>query len=145
MPESERQTLLVLRAQCGDRAAFEELLAGVEVRLLRYLAGLIGDSHAAEDVLQETFVIVWKKLGWLRDPELFRPWIHRIAVLEAAMLALVLSLMNFKDRTQVIVLLTSVMVYTVLAVGMVVLGTYTKLSAERVLKAISLLHERPKS
>lgn len=30
MPEDRRQSLLVLRAQCGDRAAFDELLAGVQ-------------------------------------------------------------------------------------------------------------------
>ena len=83
MPENRRQNLLVLRAQCGDRAAFDELLAGVQVRLHRYLAGLVGDRHLAEDVLQEAFVIVWKKLGWLRDPALFRPWLHRIATREA--------------------------------------------------------------
>ena len=83
MSASQRQILLVLRAQCGDRQAFDELLAGVQLRLQRFLFGLIGDAHAADDVLQETFVIVWKKLGWLRDPELFGPWMHRIAKREA--------------------------------------------------------------
>jgi ABC-type tungstate transport system substrate-binding protein len=67
------------------------------------------------------------------------------ALLEAVLLAAVLLLTDFKDRTQVIVFMTSVMVYSVLAVGLVVLGTYTRLSAERVLKAIALLHERSAS
>ena len=64
------------------------------------------------------------------------------AVLEAVLLAAVLLLTDFKDRTQVIVFMTSVMVYSVLAVGLIVLGTYMKLSAERVLKAIAVLHEQ---
>ncbi len=37
------------------------------------------DSHLAEDLLQETFLQIYRKLAWLRHPELFRPWAYRIA------------------------------------------------------------------
>src|SRR5688500_3477299 len=80
---AEREVFLVLRAQTGDRGALDALLASVQEPLYRYVLSLTGGRHAAEDVLQETFVRVYRKLGWLREPELFRPWAYRIATREA--------------------------------------------------------------
>ncbi|MBV9927026.1 MAG: sigma-70 family RNA polymerase sigma factor [Acidobacteria bacterium] len=80
---AQREAFLVLRAQSGDRAALDELLASVQEPLYRYLLSLVRERHLAEDVLQETFVRVYRKLGWLREPELFRPWAYRIATREA--------------------------------------------------------------
>jgi len=74
---------LVLLAQADDREALGELFRSVQAPLHAYLARLLGDDHVAEDVLQEVFVIVWRKLRWLREPELFRPWVYRIASREA--------------------------------------------------------------
>lgn len=75
--------LLILRAQAGDLAAFEGLLHTVEPQLRRYVGRLTGPRGAVDDVLQETFVRVWRGLGWLRDPALFRAWAYRIATREA--------------------------------------------------------------
>jgi RNA polymerase sigma-70 factor (ECF subfamily) len=84
MKESaEREAFLVLRAQSGDRQALDALLASVQEPLYRYLLSLVRERHPAEDALQETFVRVYRKLGWLREPELFRPWAYRIATREA--------------------------------------------------------------
>jgi RNA polymerase sigma-70 factor, ECF subfamily len=68
----------VLRAQCGDRDALELLLRSIQPSLRRYLGGLIGSFHA-DDVLQEVLMVVARKLAWLEQPELFRPWAFRIA------------------------------------------------------------------
>jgi RNA polymerase sigma-70 factor (ECF subfamily) len=68
----------VLRAQCNDRDALEFLLRSVQPSLRRYLAGLVGTFHA-DDVLQEVLIVVARKLAWLEQPELFRPWAFRIA------------------------------------------------------------------
>jgi RNA polymerase sigma-70 factor (ECF subfamily) len=69
----------VLLAQSGDRAALEELFKAVEGPLLRYVLGVVADRALAEDVLQEVFILIYRKLYWLREPELFRPWAYRIA------------------------------------------------------------------
>jgi RNA polymerase sigma-70 factor (ECF subfamily) len=69
---------VVLLAQCGDPAALETLLLGIQNTLSRYISGLVGRT-AAEDVLQEVFVKIWQNLQWLHRPELFRPWAYRIA------------------------------------------------------------------
>jgi RNA polymerase sigma-70 factor (ECF subfamily) len=68
----------VLRAQCSDRDALELLLRSIQPSLRRYLGGLVGTFHA-DDVLQEVLIVVARKLVWLEQPELFRPWAFRIA------------------------------------------------------------------
>lgn len=83
MTDSRQETFLILRAQSGDRAAFEELLKSIQIRLFRYVFRLIGKREAAEDVTQEVFLIVYRKLRWLENPKLFRAWIYRIASREA--------------------------------------------------------------
>ena len=81
--KAKRETLLVLRAQAGDRAALEEILKIVQEPLYRYIYRLVGESTQSEDILQEVFMRIYSKLGWLNDPELFRPWAYRIASREA--------------------------------------------------------------
>ena len=78
-----REALLVLRSQSGDREALDALLASVQGPLYRYLLSLLRERHLAEEALQETFVRVYRKLAWLREPGLFRPWAYRIATREA--------------------------------------------------------------
>src|SRR4051812_79904 len=83
MADATREARLVLRAQVGDRAALDELFQAVQAPLFCYLRGLTGDAHLAEDALQEVFLRVYRKLGWLREAGLFRPWCYRIATREA--------------------------------------------------------------
>src|SRR5579863_6099485 len=72
------QTLLVLLAQAGDRAALEQLLRDIHAPLRRYISGLVG-ADFADDVLQETALQIFRKLSFLREPSVFRPWTYRIA------------------------------------------------------------------
>ena len=80
---AEREGFLVLRAQSGDRGALGELLELVQEPLYRYVLSLVRERQLAEDVLQETFIRLYRKLGWLREPGLFRAWAYRIATREA--------------------------------------------------------------
>jgi RNA polymerase sigma-70 factor, ECF subfamily len=72
------QTLLVLLAQSGDRAALEELLREAYGPLRRYITRLAG-SALADDILQETSLQIFRKLPFLREPAVFRAWTFRIA------------------------------------------------------------------
>ena len=72
------QTLLVLLAQAGDRAALEQLLHDAYAPLRRYITSLAGDD-LADDILQETSLQIFRKLPFLREPAVFRPWTFRIA------------------------------------------------------------------
>ncbi|MCC6857812.1 MAG: sigma-70 family RNA polymerase sigma factor [Bryobacterales bacterium] len=78
MTTSIREQQWVLRAQCRDRDALECLLRSVQPWLHRYLRGLVG-ARDAEDLLQEVLILVCRHLACLRTPELFRPWVYRIA------------------------------------------------------------------
>jgi RNA polymerase sigma-70 factor, ECF subfamily len=81
---SQRQeALLVLHAQTGDRGALDKLLQSVQQPLFGYLLRLTGERALAEDVLQDVFVLIYRKLSWLEEPLLFRPWAYRIASREA--------------------------------------------------------------
>ncbi len=74
---------LVLRAQSGEREAFDALLREVGPALLRYVTRVTNDRALAEDIVQETFVAVVRKIRWLTEPSLFRAWTYRIASREA--------------------------------------------------------------
>jgi RNA polymerase sigma-70 factor, ECF subfamily len=73
----------VLRAQVGSRDALEALFRAIQEPLYRYVGGLVGNRALAEDVVQEVLVRIYRNLGDLREPALFRPWCYRIATREA--------------------------------------------------------------
>ena len=77
-PTKTDQTLLVLLAQSGDRAALEQLLHDAYPPLRRYITRLAG-AALADDILQETSLQIFRKLRYLREPAVFRPWTFRIA------------------------------------------------------------------
>ena len=72
------QTLLVLLAQSGDRAALEQLLRESYAPLRRYISRLAGPD-LADDILQETSIQIFRKLTHLREPAVFQAWSLRIA------------------------------------------------------------------
>ena len=77
-PPTPDQTLLVLLAQTGDRSALEQLLREAYAPLRRYITRLAGEA-LADDILQETSLQIFRKLPFLREPAVFRPWTFRIA------------------------------------------------------------------
>lgn len=81
--ETQRQeSWRVLCAQSGDREALNELLKAVQEPLYRYILSLARDEHLSEDILQEVFIRIYRKLRWLREPDVFRSWAYRIATRE---------------------------------------------------------------
>jgi RNA polymerase sigma-70 factor (ECF subfamily) len=80
---SQQEALWLVQAQCGDREALDRLLQAVQERLYGYLFNLVRDHHLAGDLLQDVFVIVIRKLRWLREPSAFLPWAYRIASRQA--------------------------------------------------------------
>jgi RNA polymerase sigma-70 factor (ECF subfamily) len=83
MTGDAQQRALVLRAQSGDRDAFDALLREIAPPLLRYATRVTGDVGMAEDVVQEALIAIVRKIEWLNDPSLFRPWAYRIASRQA--------------------------------------------------------------
>src|SRR5947207_1319450 len=54
------RSVLVVRCQAGDGTAFAELIGLYQPRLRYFLARLVGDEHAADDLLQEVWVTVYR-------------------------------------------------------------------------------------
>ena len=71
--------LAVARAIAGDREVLDGVLAALDRPLYRYISKLVARREMAEDVLQEVLFRICRKIVWLRDPELLRPWAFRIA------------------------------------------------------------------
>src|SRR4030095_17235369 len=80
---SEQENWWVLQAQSGSREALNELFKSVQEPLFRYIVSLVRDQHQAEDILQEVFIRIYRKLRWLREPEAFRAWAYQTASREA--------------------------------------------------------------
>lgn len=65
----------VASAAAGDVVAFERLVRAMQGRVWRYLVHLVGDAALAEDLAQEVFLRVYRKLHTLRDPNRFVSWV----------------------------------------------------------------------
>jgi len=64
----------------GDTAAFEEILNRYKKSGFSIVYRMIGNYHEAEDISQEVFISVYKKIYQFDNSKKFAPWIHRIAV-----------------------------------------------------------------
>ena len=75
----DAEFILVVRAQRGERDAFEELVRRTSRLVYARIYLEIGDAHQSEDLVQETLMTAYRTLGQLTQPEKFRPWLLRIA------------------------------------------------------------------
>jgi len=70
---------LVRRVVAGEHAAFAEIVARYERRVYSLARRLAPSAADAEDVLQETFVRVYRKLDTFRGEARFSTWLFRVA------------------------------------------------------------------
>lgn len=85
VPELETDdNTLAARAAAGDDSAFETLVHRYQARVFRLACRLTGDADAA-DVLQETFLQVYRHLSSFRGESHFGTWLYRIATNAALM------------------------------------------------------------
>ena len=64
----------------GSRDDFDRLYRDSYARILRTLAGVLGDASAAEDCAQEAFVAAFKAWPRWRPSAPAEAWLHRIAI-----------------------------------------------------------------
>jgi len=75
--------LLVLMAQDGEAAAWDELVSRWQKPLWRHACRLTGRAEAAWDVMQEAWLGMVRGLRKLDDPRGFRAWAYRITTRRA--------------------------------------------------------------
>jgi len=69
---------LIVRAQYGDAAAFEELVRNYDQAVLRLALHLTGSEQDAQDIYQEAFLRAYQNLDRFRFESSFYTWIYRI-------------------------------------------------------------------
>jgi RNA polymerase sigma-70 factor (ECF subfamily) len=79
-PLPQVDAALLARAQHGDRAAHAELYELFAALVYTIARRILASSALAEDVLQETFVEVIRKIGGYRGEAELGFWIKRIAI-----------------------------------------------------------------
>jgi RNA polymerase sigma-70 factor (ECF subfamily) len=63
----------------GDKRAFGELVERYQTRLLNFIYRTTGDRERAEDLVQETFIRVYRHLHRFDQTKKFSTWIYTIA------------------------------------------------------------------
>ena len=64
----------------SEQERFWRLLEPEYHRAMMFCRKLIGDRDQGDDLYQDALVIAYTKIGDLRDPAAFRPWLYRIIV-----------------------------------------------------------------
>ncbi|HKE82517.1 MAG TPA: sigma-70 family RNA polymerase sigma factor [Vicinamibacterales bacterium] len=75
---------LAARAAAGDDSAFETIVERYQARVFRLACRLTSDTEAP-DVLQDTFLQVYRHLSTFRGDSQFGTWLYRIATNAALM------------------------------------------------------------
>jgi RNA polymerase sigma-70 factor (ECF subfamily) len=67
-------------AQAGDAAAFEYLYALHGRRVYALCLRMVNNPSDAEDLMQEAFLQLFRKIGTFRGESAFSTWLHRMTV-----------------------------------------------------------------
>ena len=88
-PESDQQ--LARSAAGGDMQAFEELYRRHNRRVYAICLRMTQNQSEAEDLTQEVFINLFRKVGSFRGESAFTTWLHRLTVNQV--------LMHFRKRS----------------------------------------------
>ena len=79
-PAGARVSDLVRRFRAGDGAAFDGLVARLTPRLYSLALRALGSADAAEEVVQEAWVRIFRRIRDVQDPEAFEGWAVRVTL-----------------------------------------------------------------
>lgn len=81
---------LTQSAAKGDMAAFEEVYQRHHRRVYSICLRMLQNAHEAEDLTQDVFIQLYRKIGSFRGDSAFTTWLHRMTVNQV--------LMHFRKR-----------------------------------------------
>ena len=88
-PEFERESAtdyeLTQRSASGDTSAFEELYSRHSRRVYSLCLRMTANTAEAEDLAQEVFIQLHRKVGSFRGESAFTTWLHRLTVNQVLM------------------------------------------------------------
>lgn len=82
---------LAQAAARGDMAAFEEIYQRHHRRVYSICLRMLQNAYEAEDLTQDVFIQLYRKIGSFRGDSAFTTWLHRMTVNQV--------LMHFRKRT----------------------------------------------
>jgi RNA polymerase sigma-70 factor (ECF subfamily) len=74
------RSALVQRARDGDEDAFTQLVDLDGDRCYAIAYRILRDVERAKDAVQQAYLLAWRELPRLRDPERFEVWLYRLLV-----------------------------------------------------------------
>lgn len=74
------ETDVLTRAQAGDHYAFAQLYALHKRRIYSLCLRMVGNVAEAEDLTQEAFLQLHRKIATFRGDSAFSTWLHRLAI-----------------------------------------------------------------
>ena len=78
--QAATEAQLIARAQQGDEAAFEALYTAHKRRVYSLCLRMTSDPADAEDLAQEAFLQLFRKIATFRGESAFTTWLHRLVV-----------------------------------------------------------------
>jgi len=75
----ERDSTLLAAVAAGDRRALEELYLGYHRRLARFLSRFTSRYENIEEIINDTFMVVWQNAGDFRNASQVSTWVIGIA------------------------------------------------------------------
>ena len=75
---------LVGRIRAGDSAAFEALYRQHATRLYNLASRMSGPRGEADDLLQDIFLLAYRKIGSFRGESTLGTWLYRLATTQPA-------------------------------------------------------------
>ena len=76
------ESLLVLRLQANEDAAYDELVRAYNAAIFHVAYRMLGETGEASDVVQEIFLKIFRNIGSFRGDASLKTWMFRIAFSE---------------------------------------------------------------
>ena len=80
---AESMTVVLQQAAAGDEAAFTRIVDAYHPDMVRVAYGICGERDLALDAVQAAWMIAWRKLRTVREPDRLRSWLVAVAANEA--------------------------------------------------------------
>ena len=96
MRDEDRNLIADLKQENKKELAFHTLVKKYQERLYWHIRRMVLNHEDADDVLQNTFIKVWKNIGSFREESGLYTWLYRIATNES------ITFLNSKKRRKML-------------------------------------------
>lgn len=83
MHDSDQELINALKKENSRNQAFQEMVLKYQERLYWHIRKIVLNHDDTDDVLQNTFLKVWKNVGSFREESTLFTWLYRIATNES--------------------------------------------------------------